>query len=171
MQYVGFWRRFAAAFIDNIALFVVSYVILQPIVNLVLSPLSTTVQSSDPSKIDAYQVASYAGNAFWLTQIASLAITILYWVVFQGKYGQTLGKKALGIKVVDANGKTPSMMTFFLREIIGKFVSGIILLIGYLMVIWDGKKQGLHDKIAGTFVVRVGSTQSSSAQTTEPAKA
>jgi uncharacterized RDD family membrane protein YckC len=47
-------------------------------------------------------------------------------------------------------------MTFFLREIIGKIVSSIILFIGYLMILWDGKKQGLHDKIAGTVVIKVG---------------
>lgn len=159
MQYVGFWRRFAAIFIDGIVVWV-----LQIPVNLIFAGAAA------PSINDPYNATAAAGIGLG-SMVASIAVSVLYWVVFQGKYGQTLGKKALGIKVVDVNGKTPSMMTFFLREIIGKFVSGIILLIGYLMVIWDGKKQGLHDKIAGTFVVRVGSTQSSSAQTTEPAKA
>ena len=77
-----------------------------------------------------------------------------YWVVLQHKMGQTLGKKALGIKVVDIEGKTPTYMTFFLREVVGKLISGIILGIGYLMVIWDPNKQGLHDKIASTYVVK-----------------
>ncbi|HCB22768.1 TPA: RDD family protein, partial [Candidatus Daviesbacteria bacterium] len=45
--------------------------------------------------------------------------------------------------------------TFALREILGKLASGLILGIGYLMVAWDSKKQGLHDKIASTYVVRV----------------
>ena len=61
----------------------------------------------------------------------------------------------MGIRVVDAQGKTPNMLTFFLREVVGKLVSGIILGIGYLIVLWDGRKQALHDKIASTYVVRV----------------
>lgn len=46
-------------------------------------------------------------------------------------------------------------LLFFLREIIGKFLSAIILGIGYLMVIWNPKKQALHDKIAKTYVVYI----------------
>lgn len=85
---------------------------------------------------------------------AQILLSVGYYVFYQQKMGQTLGKKAMGMKVVDAQGQKPSLMTFFLREIIGKFVSTIILFIGYLMILWDGKKQGLHDKIAGTYVVK-----------------
>ena len=45
--------------------------------------------------------------------------------------------------------------TAFLREVIGKFISSILLCIGYLMVAFDGQKQGLHDKIAGTYVIKL----------------
>ena len=85
----------------------------------------------------------------------SLIISILYYVGYQASYGQTLGKKALGIRIVDEHGVTPPFLTFFLREIVGKTVSAFILFIGYLMVLWDPKKQGLHDKISGTFVIKV----------------
>lgn len=85
----------------------------------------------------------------------SLVMSILYYVGLQGYMGQTLGKKVMGIRVVDEKGQKPSYFTFFLREIIGKFVSAIILLIGYFMILWDSKKQGLHDKIASTYVVKV----------------
>lgn len=87
--------------------------------------------------------------------IVNIILGLGYVVVYQAKAGQTLGKKVLGVKVVDVAGKTPSMLTFFLREVLGKTVSSLILLIGYLMILWDSKKQGLHDKIAGTYVVRV----------------
>jgi uncharacterized RDD family membrane protein YckC len=86
--------------------------------------------------------------------LLNVAIQVLYFVVYQGQSGQTLGKRALGIRVVTLEGTKPSYGTFFLREIIGKLVSGIILFIGYLMILWDGKKQGLHDKIASTVVVK-----------------
>ncbi len=84
----------------------------------------------------------------------SLLVTVGYYVFYQQRMGQTVGKKAMKIKVVDASGNTPTLGIFALREVVGKFVSGIILCIGYLMILWDPKKQGLHDKIASTYVVK-----------------
>lgn len=132
MNYASFWQRFAAVFIDGIIF---------GIINWLLSTFLTQALGN---------AGSLMGSGM------SLIAMILYYVVYQAQAGQTLGKKALGIKVVDEQGKTPSVVTFFLREIIGKLVSGIILGIGYLMMLWDGRKQTLHDKIAGTFVIRAG---------------
>jgi len=67
--------------------------------------------------------------------------------------GQTVGKMAVGIKVVDKEGKTPTLGQAALREIVGKTISAIILYIGFLMIAWDKQKQGLHDKIAETYIV------------------
>jgi len=65
----------------------------------------------------------------------------------------TLGKKILGLKVVDLNGNRISF-----GQATGRFfasiLSGLILGIGYLMVAFNPKKQGLHDQIAGTFVIK-----------------
>ncbi len=77
----------------------------------------------------------------------------LYWVLFTGLRGQTLGKMALGIRVVDSRGRVPGIGIAALREIVGKFVSGIVFLIGFLWVAWDPRKQGWHDKIAATYVM------------------
>lgn len=131
MQYAGSGSRFLAALIDIIVVLVVS-LILGLIIALTLGK-----------------------NGETLSSLLSIVINIGYFVFYQASNGQTLGKKAMGIKVVDLAGNKPTAMTFFLREIIGKLVSSIILLIGYLMILWDGKKQGLHDKIAGTVVIRV----------------
>ncbi|HBL52151.1 MAG: hypothetical protein A3D24_01135 [Candidatus Blackburnbacteria bacterium RIFCSPHIGHO2_02_FULL_39_13] len=130
-QFVGFGRRFIAALIDGIIITVFSF-----LVGIVLGLAGANAQGA----------LSYA---------VGLLLGIGYYVFYQSSAGQTLGKKVLGIKVVDAQGNKPTAITFFLREIIGKAVSGIILGIGYLMVLWDGKKQALHDKIASTYVVRV----------------
>lgn len=91
----------------------------------------------------------------FLGMIIQLGLGIGYYVFYQQSQTQTIGKKIMNIKVVDVSGKTPTLMTFFLREIIGKMISGIILGIGYLMIAFDAKKQGLHDKIASTFVIKV----------------
>ncbi len=147
MQYAGGGARLLAAIIDNIILVLVGFV-LGFVIGMVMGK---------------------SGQI--LSTILSLVISIYYWVFYQASSGQTLGKKAMGIKVVDMAGNKPSAMTFFLREIIGKLVSAIILFIGYLMILWDGKKQGLHDKIAGTVVVRVANmpAQSPAANTTSTA--
>lgn len=139
MQYVGFGRRLVAAFLDGIIISVLGMLL-----GVILGVFGITSASTDGT--------SYSTNPVVL--LASWAIAIGYVVFYQAKMGQTLGKKAMGIKVVDSNGKTPSALTFFIRDIIGKIVSTVILFIGYLMVLWDGKKQALHDKIAGTYVVR-----------------
>jgi len=81
---------------------------------------------------------------------------IFYYIYFTGSKGQTLGKKAVKIKVVkESDNSVPGYGTAFLREIVGKFVSSLVFSLGYFWVIWDSKKQGWHDKIAHTIVIKV----------------
>ncbi len=133
-QYAGAGARFLASLIDGLLLGVVSV--------LIVIPFALQGKNSNSS----------------LIQGLSLLINLGYFVYFQGRTGQTLGKKVMGIKVVDVNGNKPSYFTFFLRELIGKAISSLIFGIGYLMILWDKQKQGLHDKIATTYVVKVSST-------------
>ena len=83
-----------------------------------------------------------------------LLLWLYYWL-FTGLKGQTLGKMAVGIKVVNAAGSVPGLGRAALREVPGKIVSSIAIYLGFLWIIWDGRKQGWHDKIASTYVVRV----------------
>lgn len=137
MNYVGFWRRFAAALLDGLILGAVNFL------------LGFIFGSQGVS----YSTSGYSSTSP-LQSILSLAVWIGYVVFYQAQTGQTLGKKVMGIKVVTLDGKRPSALTFFLRDVIGKIVSSVILFIGYLWVIWDSKKQALHDKIASTYVVK-----------------
>lgn len=75
-----------------------------------------------------------------------------YYVYMLGKYGQTVGKMAMKIKVVKENGQPLTYLDALLREL-ASIISGVVLLLGYLWVIWDSKKQAWHDKIVGTVVV------------------
>lgn len=93
-----------------------------------------------------------------LTIIGLVGITFVtgfaYGVLFIGLRGQTPGKIALGIKVVNAQGDVPGIGRAALREVVGKIISAIVILLGFFWVGWDRQKRGWHDHIAATFVVR-----------------
>lgn len=75
-------------------------------------------------------------------------------VYLVGTYGFSIGKKLTGLRVVKENGKMPiGIVDALIRETVGKFVSAILLCIGFLVIGFDDKKQGFHDRIAGTYVV------------------
>ena len=61
---------------------------------------------------------------------------------------------AIGIKIVKTDGSSVGFGGAFIREIIGKLVSTLIFFLGYIWILFDGKRQGWHDKIAGTYVVK-----------------
>ncbi len=133
VEYMGFWIRLRAAIIDVVIIwfisFVLSYFLLRNIVgyriSLFLSP-----------------------SLFWLP------LLWLYCWLFTGIKGQTLGKMVFRIKVVNARGDRVGLGVAALREIVGKTLSAIALCIGFLWIIWDRQKQGWHDKIASTYVVK-----------------
>lgn len=80
---------------------------------------------------------------------------LLYYVIPTVMYGATPGKKFMKIKVVDAKtGTTPSIIGVILREVVGKFISAIVLFLGFIWIFFDKNKQGWHDKIANTLVVK-----------------
>lgn len=99
-------------------------------------------------------VASFMLYFNWIGLFIAVPLPWLYYWLFTGIKGQTLGKMALSIKVVDENGHIPGLGKAALREVVGKILSCITLYIGFLWIIWDGNKQGLHDKIANTYVVK-----------------
>jgi uncharacterized RDD family membrane protein YckC len=132
----GFWIRFGAAIIDGLIVSAASFIIRLPFV----TPLGL-FHGGGFSAMSSSLFTSV--GAMWL----------YHWLMIGLNKGQTVGKMAVGIKVVDKNGNKPGLGQAALREIVGKTVSAIILYIGYLMVAWDSQKQGLHDKIADTYVV------------------
>ena len=131
LDYAGFGIRFVAVLIDGIILQVVQV------------PLSFMF----------YGEYSFGNENIGLT-LVSLFIRLTYTVLMQSSKTQgTLGKMAVGIKVGDENGNRISAMNA-LGRYFATILSTIVLFIGYLMVIWDDKKQGLHDKLAGTYVFK-----------------
>ena len=83
------------------------------------------------------------------------SVTLLYFILFwSSKFQGTPGKIVLGLKIVDVNGNKISYFTALIRYI-STIISSLLLGIGYLLIIFDGKKQALHDKLASTYVIKV----------------
>jgi uncharacterized RDD family membrane protein YckC len=92
-----------------------------------------------------------AATGSWLGTV----IGVIYYIGFWAWQGQTPGKMVVGIKVIQVDGSPIGFGRAVLRYI-GYWVSAIIILIGFIMIGFDDRKQGLHDKIAGTLVVKTG---------------
>ena len=83
-----------------------------------------------------------------------LALVVAYGVWMHGKWGQTLGKMALGMKVVRVDGSPLGYGRAFLRWL-GSLLSAIILMIGYILAGLRSDKRALHDLIAGSRVTYI----------------
>ena len=127
-EYMGFWIRFVAAIIDAIILGAIFTILSLP---------------------------AFTGAMFFPFRFLWFPLPWLYYWLFTGLKGQTPGKMAVGIKVVNAEGSIPGLVTAALREILGKFISSAAFCLGYLWIAIDTEKRGWHDSIASTHVVRV----------------
>ena len=78
----------------------------------------------------------------------------LYWILMEASlYQGSIGKLSMGLKVVNAEGKRPTLPQAISRNLL-KVLSGIILFIGFMMAGWTANKQALHDKITNMQVVK-----------------
>lgn len=146
MNYAGFWRRVGAYLIDAILLGIVTSILGSVLGMPMGMGAMSSVLSGDPQAIAAAQAGGNLGN------LLSLIIGVAYFAGMESSSHQaTLGKKALGMVVTDLAGNRISLGRAIGRYF-AKIVSAIILCIGFIMVAFTEKKQGLHDMIAGTLV-------------------
>lgn len=144
LAYAGFWERFFAMLIDGIIIEVINY-----LVGLAFGFSYFEGGTDRYRSINSFFYSSFRGDS-----IVDLIVSWLYYALQESGPAQaTLGKRALGMQVVGQSGQRISFINATGRHF-GKIVSVLILFIGYLMVIWDDRKQALHDKMAGTFVVK-----------------
>ena len=153
--YAGFWLRFVALVIDYIIVYAVQSFVFVPVLGLLgisfASKMDNMESMSDAEKMGMIgSIVAIGGATALLMQI----IAILYWTVMESsKYQATVGKLALGLKVTDLDGNSLDFVKALIRNIC-KIISQMILLIGFIMAGFTEKKQGLHDIIAGTLVVK-----------------
>lgn len=140
--YAGFWKRLVAMAIDFVILIVLS-ASLGGVVGMVYGAIS-----GSPDLKAAEAMGNFVGIVVWW----------LYYAFLESSSKQaTLGKMALGIQVVDQQGGRISFGRATGRHF-AKVISGMILLIGYLMAGFTAKKQALHDMMAGCLVVNRGAS-------------
>lgn len=131
MEYAGFWRRFGAWLIDNILISVISLI--------VFGILFFVTGGSEAIILFIY--------------ILALVGVWLYYTLMESSSSQaTLGKQAFRIIVTDDNGQRISFARANGR-FFSKIISGWILYIGFIMIAFTSKKQGLHDMMASTLVI------------------
>lgn len=158
-DYAGFWKRLVAYIIDAIVLYIPNTLIQKMMGGDAATAALRDAQMAhrdDPQALIEAMGTFYAhmGPAFVVITI----LTILYFALCESSAWQaTLGKMAIGIRVTDMDGHRLGFGRA-LGRYLGKFVSALILCIGFLMVAWTRRAQGLHDIMAGTLVLngRVG---------------
>ena len=140
-HYGGFWIRFAGVFIDGVLMQVVRVPLSLLLLGTVMSPLA----AAKPNP------AVFTGAMVTLGFV-SMLIACLYEVIMIHQFGATLGKMAVGIKVIRTDGSGVGWGTSIGRYFM-KIVSGLILGIGYIMAGFDDEKRALHDRVCDTRVV------------------
>ncbi len=146
MEYAGFWKRFIAAIIDFIILIAGSFA-------MIMIYLSVWVAGGtvDLAELDDPALSSV------MESVLNLLGLIIHWAYFAGMESSptqgTLGKMVLGIKVTDLEGHRISFNRGTGRYF-GKIISTLLLLVGFIMIAFTQKKQGLHDIIAHCLVVK-----------------
>ena len=134
----GFWIRAVASIIDGIILLILI---------LLLAGISLVIFGA--------ALGEGAGvGMFLLVLLLACLATILYKPIMEAsEYQGTLGKYALGMKVIDKNGQKITMTSSFVRTILYIIGAQVLLCLGVVMIGFTEYKQGFHDILANTYVV------------------
>jgi uncharacterized RDD family membrane protein YckC len=142
VNYAGFWIRVGAYLIDAIILYVVNMIIFG-VFGLSMMPAANAGLSEEA-----------LGGTVWLVYLLTLVLNWVYFAVMESSARQaTLGKMALGLTVTGEGGQRISFARATGRYF-AKILSGLVLMIGYIMVGFTQRKQGLHDMLASTLVLK-----------------
>jgi len=133
-EYVGFWTRVGASIIDSILLLAIT------------SPILYAIYGEQYFSSEAMLQGT---SDFVFSYVFPIVATILFWIYKSA----TPGKMVLSVKVLDTKtGQAPTPVQAIVRYI-GYYVSLLPLGLGFFWIAFDEKKQGWHDKMAGTVVI------------------
>lgn len=154
-NYAGFWLRFVAYLIDSIVIGAIQTIVIVPVLGMLgVSLVALDSNYGGLSEGDAIAAIIGVVSTMGTTLIIAGTIGLAYYTFMEAsKYQGTLGKMALGLKVTDTNGKPLDLGKALLRNL-GKIISQMVFMIGYIIAGFTDKKQALHDIIAGALVVK-----------------
>jgi uncharacterized RDD family membrane protein YckC len=137
LEYVGFWLRFWATIIDTV------------LVTIILWPIVRAYRGAADWP-DVYTYTGTGVRGLFLQIVLPAVAVIIFWVTRQA----TPGKMAIGATIVDAETGARPTTAQFVGRYFAYYVSTIAFCLGFIWVGIDARKQGWHDKLAGTVVVR-----------------
>lgn len=149
VRVAGFWRRALAGAVD-FALLAAAFTLLDVVASLLLRrPLPRFRQLGPDYLLDV----AVNGDAFALVGMILFAgLALLYFVVFHASLGQTVGKRLVGLRVIDGWGERPSFLRALGRAL--AYSPSLLLVgLGFVWIAFDRDKRGLHDWLADTYVV------------------
>ena len=133
--YAGFWRRAGAVLIDTI----IAMIIMVPLIYVFYGEFFA---ADDLSSLDA--------KGLFIENIIPIVLTVFFWTVFKA----TPGKMAVGCEIVNAKTGEKLGIGRSIVRYLGYFISTLPLGLGFLWVVFNKRKRGWHDLIAGTVVIR-----------------
>lgn len=140
-EYAGFWVRFAAYLIDSVIVFAALLVVRLVMSGFMAAVKGTVLGGNILFQYNLKDIVLYAAEAF-------------YFILCTYYTGTTLGKKAMNLRVIRADGEERlGLLTVVYRETVGRFLSSVIMGIGYLMIGIDKEKRGIHDILCDTRVI------------------
>lgn len=139
-RYAGFWRRTGAAALDSLLLLA----LLLPLLYAVYGPGYFHWLASSDELFSVYGALDLA-----LTYLLPFALAVWLWL----RYGATPGKLLLECRIVDAESLGPISPRQAVLRYLGYILSMLPFYLGFLWIAWDKRKQGFHDKVAGTVVL------------------
>ena len=137
LEYAGFWARTGASIIDTILMM------------LITTPLLVSIYGWSYFTSEDLGIVAGPGD-FLISWVLPAIAVILFWIFKQA----TPGKMAISAKIVDATTGEPASTAQLVGRYFAYFVSIVPLFLGLFWVAFDKRKQGWHDKLAGTVVIK-----------------
>lgn len=143
-EYAGFWQRAVAFWVDGLWM----------VPLLVFLSLLVCGEPDCSNLPEGFSTTTGLENLSWQGLLVNELLPALLILWFWMTYAATPGKMLLDCDIVDARSGGPITLKQALLRYIGYFISAFVLGLGFLWIAWDKRKQGWHDKLAGTVVIR-----------------
>jgi len=151
-HYGGFWIRFLARVIDGILVGIVSTIIRLPLALLMGGGTALTLGRADRDPAAALAAIPMLAGAIGIGFVIQIALSLGYEVYFLSTRGATVGKMALGLRVIRADGG-PISAGLAAGRYFASILSTLTIFIGYIIAGFDPEKRSLHDRICNTRVI------------------